>query len=581
MNVPLQSYRFLLATYLKPQRVRVATLALLLAASIGLQLAGPQILRSFIDTARAGAPLKTLVAVAVLFLVVALVTQVVSVAETYVAENVGWTAANGLRADLALHCLQLDPAFHNLHTPGELIERIDGDVAALGNFFSRFVVYVLGNAVLLLGVLALLFGVDWRIGLATTGFVVVALALLNRFRNFAVPHWAAARQTSADLFGYLEERLGGTEDIRSSGATAYAMRGFYAWSRDLLYKQRRAGLMGLMTAQTTFILFALGTAVSLTLAAYLFRAGAITIGTVYLVFNYTEMLTRPLDQITRQMRDLQQATASIGRIENILSLRSSVQDGNGATMPAGALSVEMDGVSFGYDDDETVLHDLRFSVAPGQLLGVLGRTGSGKTTLSRLLFRLYDPSVGAIRLGGVDLRDVRLEDLRRRVGIVTQDIQLFHATVRDNLTLFDHTIPDGRILDILEDLGLGDWCRSLPHGLDTKLLPGGGGLSAGEAQLLAFARVFLKDPGLVILDEASSRLDPGTERRIEHAVNRLLKGRTGLVIAHRLGTVQRADAIMILEDTRISEYGARERLAADPHSRFSRLLKTGLEEALA
>ena len=581
MNVPLQSYRFLLATYLKPQRVRVATLALLLAASIGLQLAGPQILRSFIDTARAGAPLKTLVAVAVLFLVVALVTQAVSVAETYVAENVGWTAANGLRADLALHCLQLDPAFHNLHTPGELIERIDGDVAALGNFFSRFVVYVLGNAVLLLGVLALLFGVDWRIGLATTAFVVVALALLNRFRNFAVPHWAAARQTSADLFGYLEERLGGTEDIRSSGATAYAMRGFYAWSRDLLYKQRRAGLMGLMTAQTTFILFALGTAVSLTLAAYLFRAGAITIGTVYLVFNYTEMLTRPLDQITRQMRDLQQATASIGRIENILSLRSSVQDGHRAAMPVGALSVEMDGVSFGYDDDETVLHDLRFNVAPGQLLGVLGRTGSGKTTLSRLLFRLYDPSAGAIRLGGVDLRDVRLEDLRRRVGIVTQDIQLFHATVRDNLTLFDHTIPDGRILDILEDLGLGDWCRSLPHGLDTKLLPGGGGLSAGEAQLLAFARVFLKDPGLVILDEASSRLDPGTERRIEHAVNRLLKGRTGLVIAHRLGTVQRADAIMILEDTRISEYGARERLAADPHSRFSRLLKTGLEEALA
>src|ERR687886_1723921 len=581
MNVSLQSYRFLLATYLKPQRGRVATLALLLAASIGLQLAGPQILRSFIDTARAGAPLKTLVAVAVLFLVVALVTQAVSVAETYVAENVGWTAANGLRADLALHCLQLDPAFHNLHTPGELIERIDGDVAALGNFFSRFVVYVLGNAVLLLGVLALLFGVDWRIGLATTGFVVVALALLNRFRNFAVPHWAAARQASADLFGYLEERLGGTEDIRSSGAAAYAMRGFYACSRDLLYKQRRAGLMGLMTAQTTFILFALGTAVSLTLAAYLFRAGAITIGTVYLVFNYTEMLMRPLDQITRQMQDLQQATASIGRIENILSLRSSVQDGHRAAMPAGALSVEMDGVSFGYDDDETVLHDLRFSVAPGQLLGVLGRTGSGKTTLSRLLFRLYDPSVGAIRLGGVDLRDVRLEDLRRRVGIVTQDIQLFHATVRDNLTLFDHTIPDERILQNLSELGLGDWCRSLPHGLDTKLPLGGGGLSAGEAQLLAFARVFLKNPGLVILDEASSRLDPGTERLVEQAVSRLLEGRTGIIIAHRLQTVERVDTIMILEDTHISEYGARERLAADPHSRFSRLLKTGLEEALA
>ncbi len=581
MNISLHSYRRLLSTYLKPQRLRVGMLAVLLGGSISLQLVSPQILRYFIDTARSGASLRTLTGVALFFLAVALAGQLVSVAETYVAENVGWTAANRLRADLALHCLQLDPGFHNLHTPGDLIERIDGDVAALGNFFSRFVGYVLGNGILLIGVLVLLWRIDWRIGLAVTTFVGAALIVLSYFRNFAVPHWAAARQANADLFGYLEERLGGTEDIRSSGAVAYALRGFFGASRDLLYKQRRAALIGVATTQNTFVLFGLGTAVSLTIAAYLFKLGAITIGTAYLVFSYTEMLSRPLDQLTRQLQDLQQASASIGRIQSILSLRSAVQDGSGVRMPDGPLSVEMDAVSFGYDGEEPVLQDLDFSIPPGQLLGVLGRTGSGKTTLTRLLFRLYDPAAGSIRLGGVDLRDARLQDLRRRVGIVTQDIQLFHATVRDNLTFFDRTISDERIMETLAELGLVDWCRALPDGLDTRLPPGGGGLSAGEAQLLAFARVFLKNPGLVILDEASSRLDPATERRVERAVSRLLEGRTGVVIAHRLQTVQRADAIMILEDARVCEYGAHKQLVADPQSRFSHLLKTGLEEALA
>ena len=158
----------------------------------------------------------------------------------------------------------------------------------------------------------------------------------------------------------------------------------------------------------------------------------------------------------------------------------------------------------------------------GQVLGLLGRTGSGKTTLARLLFRLYDPQQGVIRLGGVDLREPPAAVLRARIGVVTQDVQLFHASVRDNVTFFDRSIADERIVALLDELGLGPWRRGLPDGLDTRLAPGGGGLSAGEAQLLAFARVFLKDPGLVILDEASSRLDPATERLLERALDRLL-----------------------------------------------------------
>jgi ABC-type multidrug transport system fused ATPase/permease subunit len=165
--------------------------------------------------------------------------------------------------------------------------------------------------------------------------------------------------------------------------------------------------------------------------------------------------------------------------------------------------------------------------------------------------------------------------------MVTQEIHLFHASVRDNLTLFDQSVPDSSIVAILTDLGLSEWLRSLPHGLDTKLTGGNAGLSAGEAQLLAFARVFLHDPGLVILDEASSRLDPATERHIEHAVDRLLTGRTGIIIAHRLGTVARADDILILDRGEILEYGARQALASQPSSRFAAMLQTGMEEVPA
>jgi ATP-binding cassette subfamily B protein len=237
--------------------------------------------------------------------------------------------------------------------------------------------------------------------------------------------------------------------------------------------------------------------------------------------------------------------------------------------------------SFVFRPSSSVLDDISFTLAPGQVLGLLGRTGSGKTTLTRLLFRLYDLSEGAIRLGGVDLRAARLGELRTRVGIVTQDVQLFQASIRDNLTLFDRSVTDDRILSMLDQLGLSRWLTALKQGLDTELGPGGGGLSAGEAQLLAFARVFLQDPGLVILDEASSRLDPATERLIERAVDRLLAGRTGIVIAHRLATVQRADEIMILERGQIVEHGPRELLANAPASRFATLLRAGMEELLA
>ena len=590
------SYGQFLLTYLRPQRGRVALLLALLLGGIGLQLLNPQILRRFIDRAAAGDSLNALLVIAFVFLAAAIAGQVMTIAETYVAEVVGWNATNRLRADLALHCLRLDAAFHSRHTPGVLLERIDGDVAKLGNFFSRFVLAIVGNIILLAGALLILFTVDWRVGAILTVFVAVVVGALIALRDIAVPGWAAARAASADLFGFIEERLAGLEDLRTSGPTAiaHAQAGLAARSEALLRLQRNAGVRGNTINATTIVLFTASTAISLGLGAYLYRSGAITIGTVYLLFSYTEMLRRPVEQITRQLSDLQQAAAGLGRVRALMAERNTIVDGPGETMVVnGPLAVAFDRVTFTYPLDpaeQTVegasradgpaIADLSFILPAGGRLGLLGRTGSGKTTIARLLARLYDPQAGSITLGGRDLRAGRVADLRDRIGIVTQEIQLFHATVRDNLTFFDRRIDDTAVWAALDTLELGDWCRALPQGLDTVLTAGGGGLSAGEAQLLAFVRVFLRDPGLIILDEASSRLDPATEARVERAVDRLLIGRTGIIIAHRLATVERTDTIMLLERGQIQEIGPRVTLAADPGTRFAQLLRVGLAETL-
>jgi ATP-binding cassette subfamily B protein len=330
---------------------------------------------------------------------------------------------------------------------------------------------------------------------------------------------------------------------------------------------------------TIGVFFLVGTGAALGLSTVLRGSGAITLGTVYLVFRYTTMLRMPLERLARQMNSFQQATGGIARVRELLATQARVVDGGGAIFADGALSVDVDRVSFAYEE-EPVLRNVSFRIEPGEVLGLLGRTGSGKTTISRLLFRLHDAVDGVVRLGGIDVREAELDTLRSRIGLVTQDVQLFASSVRDNVALFDPTVSDALLHDVFADLGLDEWLRSLPGGLDTTLGPHGRGLSAGESQLVALARVFLKDPGLVVLDEASSRLDPATETFLERAVTRLLEARTGVVIAHRLATVERADKILILDRGRVAEFGPRSELARDPDSRFARLLAAGMTEEL-
>ena len=582
MHLPVRRYVALLVTYLRPQWGKTLLMGALLLVNVGLQLLGPQMVRFFIDAVIRKEPSVLLAFYAVLLVAITLMDESVTVATTYLSESVAWTATNQMRTDLLAHCLALDMGFHKARTAGEMIERIDGDVDALSNFFSQFVLFLLTNVVLLVGVLIAVYFADWRAGLVLTIFSVATLLILMRLRRYAIPLAVDYRQQVAIYYGFLGEHLAGTEDMRANGATGYILRRFYLLLRPLLRSNRRSRMAGALSSATTLTIFVLGSALMMGLGAYLWSIGLITLGTVYLFWSYTDLLSQPIQQIRNQLQDLQQAEACIQRIEQLFSTKSAIVESEQAVeAPQGPLSVAFSDVTFGYNAGEPVLHEVSFDIAPGRVLGILGRTGSGKTTLARLLFRLYDAQEGEVCLGDYPVKTLALRSLRQRVGMVTQDVQLFNAPVRDNLTFFNRAIEDAQLLRVIEMVGLSAWFSALPAGLDSMLGADGQGLSAGEAQLLAFARVFLKDPGLVIFDEASSRLDPATERLIERAVSGILANRSGIVIAHRLATVQRADDILILEDGRILEYGPREALAADAHSRFSHLLKVGLEEVRA
>ena len=583
VRIEARQYGGLLRRYLGPQLPFVVILGVLLFLSLGLQLVLPQIIRYFIDEAQAGAAAESLAAAAVAFMVIAVVQQVVQVFATYFSERVAWTATNNIREDLAAHALSLDMSYHNERTPGEMIERVDGDPNELGTFFSLFIFEMLGSMLLLVGILVLLLREDWRAGLSLTGFVVAGMVVLTSIRNIAVPYWKANRQASADSFGFLEERLAGTEDIRSNDAKPYVMRRFHELMRGWYQKSLKAGLMSSIMFSTTMFMFGAGSAISLSLGAYLYFGGWISLGAVYLIFHYTQMLVMPINRFTQQLDSFQRASAAIARIRELDAVRKTVLDppaDERVELPdSGPLSVGFDDVTFAYGE-EPVLSGVSLDLAPGRVLGLLGRTGSGKTTMTRLLFRLYDPTSGVVRVGGEDISRMPVTELRRHISMVTQDVRLFHGTVRDNLTFFDESIGDGRLLEVIDELRMRSWLDSLPDGLDTRLLSEGGGLSAGESQLLAFARVFLKGSGVLILDEASSRLDRSTEQLIERAVDRLVRDRTVIVIAHHLATIRRCDEILILEQGRVVEQGGRERLEADDSTRFHQLLQTGLEEVL-
>jgi ATP-binding cassette subfamily B protein len=570
-----------LLRYLAPVKGQMVILLALLLATTAIQLINPQIIQHFIDTASAKGAIKGLLGLAGLYLVTAVCNQLITVGVSYLGNKVSWQATNQIRADLLKHCLRLDMRFHNLKTPGEMIERIDGDVTNMSNFFAMFIVQIVGSFTLLIGILSFMFVYNWPIATVMTVFTGASLAVMFFIRDLGVTTSRAERQATASLFGLIEERIAGIEDVQANGSVPYVMNRFHRAMRTVFQSGRKAWMLRVVPWNTTVILFTIAVTAVLLMSVHLYLIDQISLGTLFLFFQYTQMLNDPIEQLGNQIQEFQRAKSGMQRSRELLSLRSEIQEGTETTMPEGALGVQFEHVNFSYNIEKPVLHDINFTLRPGERLGIVGRTGSGKSSISRLLLRLYNIDSGVIRVGDLDIRSLKLEALYRRVGMVTQDVLLFDGTLRDNLTLFNSRVSDQEIFETTGKLGLRKWIDALPEGLDTHLAAGGASLSAGEAQLFALTRVFLTQPSLVILDEPSSRLDAATEATLQAAVDQLMEHCTGVVIAHRLSTLEKVDKIMVLRSGCILEFGDREALAQDPSSHYAELLRTDRLEDLA
>lgn len=579
MTIPLHSYMNLFRRYLKNEWRLFVLLLVSTFLALLFRLLAPQWLGRYVNQIDMPSALSLLHSTALVYALLQLLQRGINIASRYVSEVIGQRATDALRGDIVRHALSLDMSYHKEHTPGEMISRLDHDVNGLSDFFAKFWSGILVGLLSLLGTLLVLLVQAPLLGVLLSLSTAMALVCIFKVKDATVPFRTAELSKIAAHYGQTEEHFAAAEDLRANGAVPHILARFSAtlaaWRP--LYIKSYLGHSALWS--TTQLFFALNSALSFAVCYYLWQQGQADVGTVFMLINYSEQVRLPLSQLHQRFTELQRADAALKRIGETMRLSSQLLDEGTRSLQDDPLELRFEQVCFGYEEDQVVLDDLSFRLQPGQTLGLLGRTGSGKSTLVRLLVRLYDPQQGDIYLGQQRLQEYPLHELRQRIAFVSQEVQLFRASIRDNLSFFDPSISDEQIHAALEHLGLGEWLAQLPQGLDSQL-GDDLGLSAGESQLLALTRAFLRQPLLVVLDEASSRLDPLTERRLNQAVEKLLNERSGIIIAHRLSTLEKVDRILILEQGRMLEEGDYAALRDDPQSHFAQLLRVGNMEVM-
>ncbi|MEU4526616.1 ABC transporter ATP-binding protein [Micromonospora ureilytica] len=542
--------------------------------SVVPQLLAPELFRRIIDSSTFTAPSSSTWPLAVGYLLLALVGQGLTLGLTYLTTRLAATATTQLREELVEHALRQEPAFFRRFTPGELVERVDGDSGRLGEIVSGVLVDIVAQLLLAVGVIAALFYLDWRFGLLFTPFAIAMATLLSRQTGRALPHVAAERKIEAEVVGFIDEQVSGADDIRANGATPAVRQSLWALLDTSSEKGRRAAEMSARWPATIQGLSALSVVAALALGGWLHSMGLATVGTVFAALSYATLIRFPLARLTLRIQDVENAAVSLHRLDELRLMETRVDDGPTTLRPDDS-AVVFDDVSFAYEGGPEVLSGLSFRLPTGQTMAVVGQTGSGKSTLLGLLFRRFDPTRGTIRIGGQDLRDLNVRALRDRVTYIPQSGRLLATTVRNNVALFDERVNDLRVESALRTVGLGPWLDQLPMGLDTALKPQDAPMSLGQTQLLNLARALITEPSVVLLDEPSAMLDPHTERHLKLALARFLRGRTAIVVSHRLDILDGVDWVLVLDDGRAAEFGERSVLAAEPASRFNTLTAVG------
>ena len=506
--------------------------------------------------------------------------------QSYNIQSVGQRLTARIRNDLFAHSMSLSLRFHDKMPVGKLLTRLTSDVDALSEVFGSGAVGVLADFVSLIVISITMILIEWRLGLllliVQIPVTLFILWLQKRYRkqNYKV------REELSQLNANFQENLQGLEVVQMFRRQSLNGQNFFKTGTN--YKHAVNGTIFYDSSISAFIEWVSLAAVALviSLGGYMVTAGAMGLGTLTTFILYSQRLFEPLRQLAERFTQIQGGLTAVERISELLEKKIEIYDHinhkaenkellNSNKTALGEVLFE--NVSFFYREDEPIINDLSFKIKPGDHVALVGPTGSGKTTLIRLLCRLYEPQKGNIYIDGQNIKSIPIDSLRKQLGVVLQDTFLFSGNVADNLRL-DSSIDNQRLKDVCSDLGLDNLLRKLPNGLDTYIRERGGNLSSGERQLLSIARVAIRDPKILIMDEATAFMDPSTEATLQRDLDRLLEKRTALVIAHRLATIEASDRILVMRRGSLIEEGTHEELRAlgGLYSQLAELQEKGL-----
>ena len=550
-----------LARLTAPYKLRTSLAVISLLAATLTALVPPYLAKLAVDDGIRQEDLRALTTIVALFVVAGLAYLATSAAQTYFT---GWTGERilaDLRNRLFRHLQRLSLGYFERNRAGVIISRLTNDVDALDQLVTDGVTTLVQNTLLLIGSAAILFWLDWRLALATLSVIPAMAVATAIFRIRSSRAYRAVRERLGLVTATLAEDIAGMRVIHSFTRESGRRRQF----EEVNAHYREANQQTVITNGLYFpfvdFLSAVATAVVLGYGGYLVAGGEVSVGTLFAFILYVSNFFDPVQQLSQLYNTFLAAVAALDKIMDVMDEEPEVEDSPGAR-ELGRIEghVRLEELRFGYGDGPEVLHGIDLDVPAGTTVALVGHTGAGKSTIAKLLARFYDPREGRITVDGTDLRNVTQESLRRQLGIVPQEGFLFAGSVRDNIAFGRPDATNEQIRAAATAVGAHDFIMRLEDGYETDVQERGARLSLGQRQLVAFARALLADPRILILDEATSSVDIGTERKIETALRTLLAGRTAFVIAHRLSTIRGADLIVVLEHGRIVEQGSHDEL---------------------
>jgi ATP-binding cassette, subfamily B, bacterial len=550
------------AQLLRPQAPRVAGALAMVVLWTGTVLAGPLLVRYGIDHGINEGDAGALDAAVIGYVVVAVLAYVTNRIQITLISRVGEDFLRRLRIRVFDHLQRLSMPFYDRSKAGVLVSRMTSDVDSLAELIQLGLAMFVSNALLLVVSLIVLTSVSWQLMLVCTVALPPVILASIKFQRHSNDAYLDVRDRIGSTLSHLQEGIAGVRVVQAFAREEVEVGRFERGNRELYDSHMRSVAISAWYLPVIELAGWGTTALALGVGGWWVHDGMLTVGTVAFFVLALSNLFEPVQQLSQLFNMVQSAGAGLHKLYELLDTPVDVPERPGAVDLAGAGDVEVDDVSFAYGDGPTVLRNVSLRIPTGTRLALVGPTGAGKSTLAKLVARLYDPTSGSVRLGGVDLRDATLASLRGRIVVIPQEGFLFNGTIRDNVRLAKADASDGEVDEALRAVGAYDRFAALPDGLDTEVRERGSRLSAGEKQLVSLARAALADPAVLVLDEATSSLDPGTEALVESAVDRLLEGRTVVVIAHRLSTSERADVVAVVDGGELVELGTHADLVA-------------------